>query len=480
MRWCRIIHVVALCLVASLSTASMKALDDAELSDVTGEGLAIGLDEFRFTMTPRSYFEQVGNTPLNACTGGNTENCWRRGDLRWYGYSLSGVGLGKHWDGSACQAGGLACAVGGVVPWFAPFDNPYIIRAAAPYGLGVGGEGINTGDPADPSKSIYEFVAPSQQPHYSLSFWGEIEVGRKPNPLAPWDQQQGTRKELLKSQTLIQGNAANSIFRLFQFTDPDNQTFGLTYHSYLQGDFRFSVAQQEGYHSDEVGVPVRFDEQEGLHFRNVDAYIPFGQPYYQALVVGALGTGGGFYLEIPQLPNVPAVYEAHYGLLPGDTEGYTTARRAFREGYTTEEYAKTHGYSRWGDWFPDYEGSVGATRNAADDTSSGIVFKACEGCDDFYTYAYRPLRVDVRQRANGGIGAQQSMQRNQSYGCMDPSGDGPVQANCSRLPSELYTQNRMAVSTANIGDARLEGMMMQYVNLTSCAVTKPGGGSVCD
>ncbi|MGB1221599.1 MAG: hypothetical protein ACPG43_08665, partial [Alcanivoracaceae bacterium] len=250
--------------------------------------------------------------------------------------------------------------------------------------------------------------------------------------------------DVLKSQTIIRGNAAGSVFRAFQFTEPGNETFGMYYHSYLQGDFRFSVAQAAGADSDVAGVPVRFDGEEGLHFRNVEAFFPFGQLYYQALVLNAEGTDGNFSIELPRVPNNATVFDKFHGLQPGDTVGYETARLALA-GTSTSDYDLTHGYSRWGDWYP---GSATGTRNGQADTDDGIFFRACSSCSAFQAFAKRPVRIDVR-------GETESMQLTQNY-------DGVVRQG----PGNGTT---ITTRVANLGDSRLEGVLINHFKLTSCA-----------
>lgn len=447
--------------------SGLEPMDDRALAGVQARGVAIGFDDFQFAMAPTSYMEQVGVAPDTPCTSGGSgtgnQDCWRRGDLRWYAGNLSGAGpAGSHWNEGVCDGSGgpLSCPRGGVIDHFSPYDNPYLIRAWSPVGMGYDGSCINGTDgycSGSPTvKSIYEFRAPSAQPWYTFSFWGEIESGRVPDPLDPWNQQLGSRYGLLKSQTLIRGNAAGSVFQAFQFTDPSDQTLSFLYHSRLQGDFRFSVAQSATGATDQVGAPPVFDPLEGLHFRNVDAYIPFGQLYYQAITIGAVGTNGGFFIEMPRLPNQSEVFNKFYGLRAGDTLGYETARLAL-QGDATDAYRLSHGYSRWGDWYP---GSAG-TRNGRTDTGDGIFFRACSSCSDIVAFAKRPIRIDVR-------GETYSMQRTQNYTADGSDGPGPIYGG----PGSGQTLNSRVV---NLGDSRIEGMAIQNFRLTTCSA----GPGIC-
>lgn len=483
-----VIAVVLLGMVSAAASAGLSPLSDDEMQDVSGAGIAVALDDFRFMAAPTSYFEQVGVAPTNACSGsgssaGNT-HCWRRGDLRWFGVNISSAsGAGSHWNEGACSAGSLSCPRGGQISWFSPFDNPYLMRAASPLGIAYSGATINA-DAASPDKTIYEFLAPTSQPDYTFSFWGEIEAG------ATRDSQTQTltagQGSLLKSQTLIRGNAAGSVFRMFRFTEPGNDTFGMYYHSRLQGDFRFSLAQSPVLESDVAGEPVVFDAAEGLHFYNVDAFLPFGQLYYQALTLDAQGTSGNFSLTLNRVPNNSTVYSRFYGRDAGDVRGFETARTAVRDwsqGCTAgdtacEDYRLTHGYVRYGDFYPAMSGwASGGTRNAINDTSDGIVFSKCSTCANFNAYASRPMVIDKR-------GENGSMQHTQNYSCSGGGGGcvvstTPVSYNTSRYSVSLAPGGPISqgpgnasryynTGEVNLGDARIEGLLINYMTLVSC------------
>ncbi len=490
----------ALCLSPLLqANQGLTPLADDEMSAVSGAGLAVALEDFRFMMAPTSYAEQVGIAPTGACSGSggvaSNTNCWRRGDLRWYGVSISGAenlaNSGMHWDdATACNPGSsaMSCPRGGVIGgaggWFSPFDNPYLMRAWSPEGLAYDGSAINA-DSSNPDKTIYEFLAPTEQPDYLFAFWGEIEAGATRNP-ASQALTAGTGVAngggLLKSQTLIRGNAAGSVFRLFKFAETGaspvyGETFAMYYHSRLQGDFRFSVAQAAAGGTDTIGEAPVFEGVEGLHFRNVDAFLPFGQLYYQALVLDAVGTTGNFSLSLTKIPETPAVYNPFYSLDAGDVRGFQTALTAVRDwnagcggDQTCETWRTTHGYVRYGDWYPGnaaYSASSG-TRNAINDTTDGIIFRACQGCENFNAFARRPLVIDKR-------GETFSRQRTQTYDCNTGNvggcvvdGSGPIfNASGGDLTRTYPT------SAVNLGDARMEGLLIHQLDIVSC---QGGGG----
>lgn len=456
----------------TLASGLMHLADD-ELADVAGAGVAIGLDDFEFAMAPTSYFEQVGSNPSNLCSATLTTNCWRRGDLRWYGINISGAtNTGYHWnDTTTCSATSLNCPRGGVIDQFSPFDNPYIIRAWSPQGMAYDGNCVNGSDGScggstPRTKAIYEFLAPTAQPNYTFSWWGEIETGSTRNSAT---QSLATNAgTVLKSQNIIRGNAAGSVFRLFQFTKAGDETFGMFYHSRLRGDFRFSLAQDTtapGY-SDAIGRPTVFAATEGMYFRNVDAYLPIGQLYYQALTVNTIGTGGNFEIALTPIPDTALVYNRHYALNGGDTEGFETARMNNTGGSTSATYKLTHGYSRWGGWTST--GVVTGTNliNGSDGsaTGDGVIFMACAGCGTFNAFAKRPVVIDKR-------GETGSMQRTQNYNCASGnagactvSGSGGTISSGAGDPSRSFP-----TTVVNLGDSRIEGLMFNSLRFESCA-----------
>ena len=463
---------------ATTPSLALDALNDSALEAVTGAGVAIALDDFEFAMAPTSYFEQVGSVPSNACTttsnaSGNW-NCWRRGDLRWYGINISGANnTGYHWnDVTSCSATSLNCPRGGVIDQFSPFDNPYIIRAWSPQGMAYDGNCVNgTGGgcsgSAPKTKDIYEFLAPTSQPNYTFSWWGEIETGSTRNSAT---QALATNAgTVLKSQNIIRGNAAGSIFRLFQFTKAGDETFGMFYHSRLKGDYRISIAQDTsatGY-SDAIGRPTVFAATEGMYFRGVDAFIPLGQLYYQALTVNTVGAAGNFEIALTPIPNTALVYNKHYALNSGDTEGYETARMNNTGGSTTADYKLTHGYSRWGGWTTTGNLVGRNLINGADGSSTGdgVIFMACPTCSTFYAFAKRPTVIDKR-------GETESMQRTQNYNCSTGNSGGCVVPGSGGSPivSGTGDSTRSFPTTAvNLGDARIEGLMLNSMRFESCA-----------
>ena len=62
----RLFRVLLVVLAAGpmVGKAALESLDEESLSQVTGTGLAIGFEDFRWLIKPTSYFEQVGSCLL--------------------------------------------------------------------------------------------------------------------------------------------------------------------------------------------------------------------------------------------------------------------------------------------------------------------------------------------------------------------------------------------------------------------------------
>lgn len=518
---------VVLLLCAAQLPASMVPLDDHEMAQQTGEGIALALHNFRFMMKPTSYFEQVGSVPA-ALPG------FKRGDLRWYGVNLSGaeVAGGIDWNdtagafGTACDASmstaGMGCPRGGTIAFFSPFDNPYLLRAYDPIGINYSGATINGTPGAAGNKIIYEFLAPTAQSNYTLSWWGETEVGRTGDNSNLAAGTGATDYGRLKSQVIVRGNASGSVFRLFQFTQPGNLTFGIFYHSYLRGNFRVSAAQRAGFTNDTIGQAPRFDPDEGMFFMNVSAFMPFGQLYYQAITLEAVGTAGNFALNMARVPSTTAaVYDSHYALRTDEVaggspnyRGYETARRAMHAPFYAgpavtscagticfngnnsglTDYTRTHGYSTWGDWMPNCQNPTGniatgcvtgygrgatsaltlntsnlnaGTRNGYYDTNDGIFFKKCStgACANFDAYAYRLTRIDVD--TDKDTAGNQTTYSYDYYGNPNGSTTG-LTGTANTAAAKIIVGDNAGELGVNIGDGRIAGIMINYFRLESC------------
>lgn len=362
------------------SFGSMVALEEDEMADVSGAGLAFPFDEFRFEMAPTSYIELIGSNT------NPVETTFISGDLRYYGMSLTRAtdgGVlqtgGLDWQGNSCSGGyrGLGCPMHeGFIENFSTYDNPYVWRAFNYTGFEPDGNSTN-------DRAVFEILGPSNMDTFRWAFWGEVESGRTYGPvsqgLAPITGAECAAGSgsacLTQLQNIIIGKPTalakpRSIFgvtdnpdlgpalRFFQYAgttgDAGNNpaTYGLQYLSRLSGDYRLSINTTS---NDPAlrGVIPDFTNEEGLYFTDFQAYLPLGQLHYQALVFdnaqpGSTNVGnqdGNIVIELTRIPDVPDVYNDFYSLAPGDALGYQRTGRPDR-------YYETHGYVEWGDAFP--------------------------------------------------------------------------------------------------------------------------------
>ncbi len=524
---------LSLCLVTS-PAAALTELDDDALTGFTGEGLTFAWTDFRIMLEPSSYLELMGAPGSNTCTStGSTAgnyNCWRRGDLRWYGLNASNasatvgqaVGAGPWnttWttDGSGnmtqCASGGingLGCPRGGPIALFAAHDNPYILRAFRYAGDGSAATSIGNGivtyqgnnattdlSAGGSGQTALDWFAPTKQDYYRYSSWGEIEAGRG-----------GTGGGMLKSQTMFLGNVAGSALRFFTFTQTstspglaapynpllgaagctnsgcpnvdaagsayNNRSLAIQYESHLRGDFRFGVAQTEA--TPVIGVPVVFHSFEGLYFRNADVYMPLGQPFYQALTINfprntstnAPITDGNFTFEIPILPNRTAVFTRFYSLNTGALGA--AAPSAWDYGYATFRAAFLNMASaNTVTYMPD------ATPGANHPNPNANYFKThgYARWGDWYNCrgvgCILPLTANTPAQANAGTG------RNS----WNSSGDGTFFYGISAYNAYAYRSTDIDVRDFTSADANTLTAITYQTNYAACDATTATSYRTC-
>lgn len=368
----KLVIALSLWLVMDTSGLAMMPLDDSELSEENGAGLAFPFNDFSLQMANTSFIELTGDAPDPAKT------TFVRGDLRYYGLSLTnGVNLtGVDWAGAACTTGfsGLGCPrSNNTIGNYSAFDNPFVMRTFNQNQYGTN----NLPDLQD--RTVLEIIGPSDMDPFRWAFYGEIESGRNgaSNSCAAGSTLAAC---LLKTQNIILGKPASRlkpvsiggssdatnpysgpIVRLMQYmgttgdAGADPKTYGVTYDSRLSGDYRLSVntvAADAGVR----GVIPSFTTEEGMYFKNVQAYLPLGQLHYQAMVFddaqpGSTGTSitnGNIAIVTTRIPNQADAYKDFYSFKDGTVgsanSGYDRAH--------PDRYYQTHGYIEWGDKFP--------------------------------------------------------------------------------------------------------------------------------
>lgn len=390
---------------------AMQAMDDLDLSEENGAGLAFPFENYRFEMEKTSFIQLTGSA-TNLCTSGTSTpagcTTFRRGDIRYYGLTMSQGTVGGtttvtaggvDWFGNGCVAGtyGLGCPISpNGITNYSNYDNPFILRVFNYTGIDTAGATVN-------NRPVLELVGPSNMDAFRWSFFGEIEAGRTYGatasngmyPITGATCAAGTGTAcLLQLQNIILGKPASRlkppsvggsvdatnpyygpVLRLFQYagttvaSGADPATFGIQYESRLSGNYRMSVNTAGA--AVARGTVPDFSDEEGLYLMNVQAYLPLGQLHYQALVFddtqpgssGAVTTNGNVVIELSRIPNNANVYKDFYSFADGTAgsvnSGYTRTGRSDR-------YYQTHGYVEWGTQFPD-NGGVNTTRFAGDD-----------------------------------------------------------------------------------------------------------------
>lgn len=391
-------------LLLSFQTQAMTPLEEEELANVTGEGLAFAFDDFRFQMAGTSFFEHVGAEPQG-------DTVFNRGDLRWIGTTISSGAARStddggtddqrayafhQWDNlggvvsSECSTVGnpLGCpiAIGGA-QGYVEVNNPYVLRVREHVGVGYDKESSSW--IAGFENSVVELVGATNSDPFRWAFWGEIDAlsGTPSKNLPSIDAGDATRLGKLQNQEIILGapvsrlnpnagdgkdNIVGPVFQMYKNWSDDayaNDTLGMLYPHRLSGDYRFSVHQNgpgivgdggKNHGNAPWGTVPHFTDREGMYFMNVNTYLSLGQLHYQSMIVGGVGpndpTGapeGNFFLEQTRIPDDPTVYEDFYALPTGNTTGYVTGSQRWNR---SDRYYSTHGYARWGEMFPETGG----------------------------------------------------------------------------------------------------------------------------
>tara|TARA_R110002073_G_scaffold25832_1_gene85068 strand:- start:9858 stop:11246 length:1389 start_codon:yes stop_codon:yes gene_type:complete len=433
---------------------ALAEITDVEMSDVTGTGLAFVFDDFSMRQAPTSYIELIGSQPTTQAAAAG----WQRGDPRYYGLSMtSGSTSGTDWFGNGCTGDALACPLGSGdgdfgIDAFASVYDPFVLRVFEYQGFDYQGTWRTGSSGANAMPTILEFKGPTNSDTWRWSFWGELEIGRTAGVDAIGTCNDsaagcGAGANFLQSQTIIHGKPVVSgttwlgldaggndlgyqtgasrpaILRLMKTLNNNDPTLGVSYQSALSGDFRFSV-QQTAASSDELHVVPDFDDGEGLHFRNVEAFLPLGTLHYQALTFSGVSEygydasdnlvklaaptqNGNFTIELTSIPNNSNIYNHFYC---GSTSGGCALDSG---GSIASPNPNTHGYVRWGNW-TQINGTTPINPNGA----SGV------GAFDL---------PDATSTANG----------------------------------IYYSDGTGASGVTNLGISRIEGMLIQHLKITT-------------
>lgn len=386
--------VLGLALACSAPALAMQELEETDLRDATGEGIAIVLSDFSLKFGPTSYFELTGTNEAPGLNElGGTGLTQRRGDLRWYGISYTSGNrtpgtAGQAWSGP-CSNGilNMGCPLGGPIQGLAPHDNPLVLRAFDYVGTTMAGV-------TNATRSVIELMFPTKHERYRFSFWGEINVGSGTTVGAGTNAAStlGDGTDKLQMQNVWSNiDQSGTVIRLFQTTTGANDTLGMQYINRFAADIRMSVAQRIT-SPDTLGQTPEFDDREGLYIGDFRVFMPQGALHYQAMIVDDVvdvGPGNGnFQIKMTQLPNIPAVYNEAYGrtITTDPTGGYDRTKISA----SNAAYNASHGFLRMGDWAPTHRPNV---------NGSG----ACEAAGTCYRYdlvAYESIDAPIGGPSN--------------------------------------------------------------------------------
>jgi hypothetical protein len=441
-----VLHAQAAPVQAPLVTAPVgfAAMEDGDLADVTGEGIALSLDDFRITSSPTSRFEILGQAPSTPIG--------QSADARWYGISVSANNPLTTWLGS-CGAGiaGMGCPIGGLVQGVA-FDNPFIWRVFDYSGINFQGAPVQ--------QSVFELLAPTNHEPLRVSNWSELLIGKNPN-----NKLQG---QLIFANSrlfhTVNGVQQNNKFRIVSHTDDNDPTIGFIWENRYQGDFRYSVNQTFA-SIDQVGAPPSFGNVEGIYALGLNVYFPAGHMFYQSLILDSTpAKDGNFRIELTR-PGVVSstVRNDFYSLASDDVLGYKRTGRPAR-------YFETHGFFRIGNWTPP-DTCANNPANAPNclprmmgvkpgvsSTDTGIFFVAWSDTDvsaRFQPYSARPVPPVGNTLAN----ADATSNIIPTVGNSNCGGN----ANCG-------TGSNTAYNIVNIGTGRIEGLLINHMEITTRGV----------
>jgi hypothetical protein len=459
-----LVQVVSLLLTFLLAAAAhaLVPLNDDELSRQSGAGIAIALQDIDFLMAPTSYIEA---TPSST----NLPAGYYPADLRWYGWSMTGdTGTNGQWYGGYVSGSGGCAAITGAnnicpltnapIADFASVYNPFVLRVFNYAGYNYAGTLLTQGS-SGTAPTVLELRGPTASDTWRWSFWGALTVNANTptvgsptsstlatgvctsttfcglqsqviiegKPIARVDSTYGTYSTGVATPTVVQYFTIPNVSDNYSTSD---STLGIVYNSSLSGNFRFGVEKYTG--SNETGARLtdvpNFDPQEGMYFKDVNAFLPLGHLNDQAITFSAAGTSGNFVMELTRVPNVAAAYNDIYcngscvvgtGINNGPGGGLCST------GVICNPNPATHGFVDWG-------------------TTAGMTTGA----------------------ASGAAGTNYN----------DISATNTTEGIYFNSPTSGQASAGTAGTVVNIGTAHIDGVLFQHLMITSCGA---GASSIC-
>lgn len=337
------LFVAMLLSLPATQALALQALDDDDMSDVSGAGIALLPENFQIAFNDLAYIQAI---PTGLPTTGNVA------DLYWYGLQLTGA------NNVTSRAGNTSPAIN---PW-GTADNPWLLKVESPSALkyststaattavpypvlnyyapralatdqsATAKDGSTPTTPAQIAAAKLDGVYQSvNNGGLKYAFWGDVVVrtaaaGCAANPTSC------TEISRMRSQSIWNDFTLNgSRFSIFQNTY-DN-SFGLSWINRINSKntsvMRFSVNQSSGTTSElSQGLPVPataapgFTNSEGLYITDMDINMIVGVQHYQPVILdNASNTNDpattwdetkNFSIELVRIPNSPSIYGNFY------------------------------------------------------------------------------------------------------------------------------------------------------------------------
>ncbi|MDP2226138.1 MAG: hypothetical protein Q8J78_01500 [Moraxellaceae bacterium] len=334
---------LALALTAAAGAASaMTEIEESELGDFTGEGVALLPENFRVVFDPTAYIRQMprGAPAAGSGVAGGFGNSV---DLFWYGFAFSGANGDKNQRVSPTSISSWGTA-----------SNPWVFLATTPTFFKY--NGLNEGHPilqyrAPAYRAAADFASASVM-NLKYAFFGDIAICAAGTPTyGSTALCGGLAGGFGPSSALVNANARlqsisvwdglsfhGSQYSIFQSTVDygkymgnagveylpvasggavvdDVGTFGAVWLNRLNsaptGVLRFGVGGSNGTANLPETADLTFNANEGVWVTDLDINMPVGHAHYQPLIFDS-DAAGNLVIQLVRIPNQANVYGYAY------------------------------------------------------------------------------------------------------------------------------------------------------------------------
>ena len=321
-------------LLAGMTTGASAALEpvqEDDLGDVTGEGIAILPENFRVVFDPSAYIRTMPRGAPVDSTGGPSVD--RAADLLWYGFAFSG------------QDGGVTAvsSANRITSW-GTASNPWVFRAISTNNLLYNG--------TSPGYPVLQYSAPRYTAagdfadnvnvmNLKYAFYGDIGVCNVGTPtygsvagcgglgaaaklqsISVWDRLSfhGSKYSIFQSTADYGKYMGNAGVEFLPVTAggavaDDDGSFGAVWlnriNSSPTGVMRFGVGGATSNTTIPQVTPGAFNNNEGIWVTDMDFNMPVGHLHYQPIIFDN-DAAGNLVIEVVRIPNNPAVYNYAY------------------------------------------------------------------------------------------------------------------------------------------------------------------------